>query len=409
MKILQINKFYHILGGTDKYFFKVSKFLRSKGNQVAFFCMEDKKNIKTKWKMYFVSNIPLENRSLIEDFKLFCRSIYSIEAQWKISKLLDDFRPDIVHLHDFYHYLSPSILIEFKKRNIPVVMTVHDYHLISPNRNMYHDGKICEICKPDKYYKSVAHKCVRNSLLLGIVESIEKYIWEIIGWDNKYIDLYITPSIFIRKKLIEYGLDRSKIIHLSHYIESNTYNTGANHCDYILYFGRLSQEKGLDCLIKAMKLLPKIKLIIVGKGSEEYSLRVKVKRNKLENVEFVGFKEGFELKRLLIKSRFTILPSVWYEVAPLSILESLACGKPVIASKIGGIPELVKDGFNGFLVDSGNVEDLVEKIDRLWNNPVLCRKLGKNARDYVEKNFGKKQHYNNLKKIYKIAIKKHEI
>jgi len=379
VKILQVNKFCHILGGTDRYFFEVSKLLKYKKHRIEFFTASK---------------------------KTFVNIIFNLNAYRKIDKILSIFPADIVHLHSIYHHLTPFMLLTIRNKNIPAVQTIEDYHIISPNYNLFHNGKICEITKPNKFYKAIFHKCVKNSYLFSLAEVIEKYIHYWLGWERNYIDYFIAPSLFMKKKLTEYGLPKTKIVHLPHFVDYKAYKPNYENGNYILYFGRLSPEKGINYLIEAMKLLPKVKLLIVGRGSQKQELRRKNQELGNKNVEFVGFQEGTKLKKLIAQSKFTVLPAVWYEVFGLSILESFACGKPVIASDIGGIPEIVKDGLNGLLVKPGNIDDLAEKIDKLWNNTKLYRELGKNAREYAEKNFGPEEHYVKLMSIYKMAIDK---
>ncbi len=369
--------------------------------------MRNKRNKQTKWQKYFIPEISYNKFSFSDFAKKFFNLIYSIEAKHNIESLLTDFNPKLVHLHTIYHHISPSILAEFKKRNLPIVQSIGEYHLISPNYNLFHDSEICEITKSNRFYKAVLHKCVKDSYLASIAEVIEKYIHYFIGWERNYVDYFLARSKFLQNKLIEFGLQTKKIIHLPHFIDYQQYKPNFGQGAYILYFGRLSPEKGINYLLEAMKLLPKIKLVIAGRGSQEKELRILNQELGNKNVEFLGFKDGAELKRLIANSRFTILPSVWYEVFGLSILESFATGKPVIASDIGGIPETVKNGFNGFLAKPGNVDDLADKISKLWSDPVLCRKIGRNAREYVEKNFGPEEHYEKLVGIYNKAIKLH--
>jgi len=280
--------------------------------------------------------------------------------------------------------------------------------LISPNRNMFHDGKICEITKPDKYWKAIYHKCIKNSYLFSTIEVLEKYFQRLVGWERNYIDYYICPSKFMAYKLEEYGVLPEKIIFLPNYINSVNNFSLEKKKEYILYFGRLSYEKGLDLVTKVMIHIPRVKLILAGVGHLEKILKIHKSANNINNIELIGFKKHNELNKLIQKCRFTILPSLWYENAPMSILESFACGKPVVASRIGGIPELVKEGYNGLLFEPGNVEDCKEKILRLWNDRQLCRKMGENARDYVEKNFNPEDHYQKLMSIYRKAIELHK-
>ena len=379
MRILQLNKFFYLRGGSSRYFFEVSKLLAHKGHKVGFFSMLDEKNNKSNWSKYFAS--PFSHRTLD-------RLFYSYEVNHKLSKLLDEFPADIAHLHTIYHQLSPSLLLELKKRNIPVIQTVHDYHLISLNYNLFHNGKICEITKQNLFYKGVVHKCRNNSYLYTFMEVIGKYFQYYLGWERNLVDLFIAPSYFMKNKLIEYGVEAEKIINLPHFIDHTDYQPNSGGGDYVLYFGRLSEEKGLSFLIMVISQLPKIKLLIVGRGDEEENLKKKVEKLNLTNIKFLGFKDGIELRDLIRNCQFTILPSLWYEVFGMSILESFASGRTVLASKIGAIPEIIKDGINGFLFDPGNTDDCKEKILKLWSNPVLIKNMGKNGRESVEKKYG---------------------
>lgn len=408
MNILKVQKFFYLHGGGSRYFFEISNLLRKHKHDLAFFAMKDEKNKHTEWDKYFVSNLSFETIDLKNSLKIFTRMIYSFEAREKISQLLTSFRPDIVHLYDIYHHISPSIIFEFKKRNFPVIQRFGDYHFISPNYNLFHNGKICEVAKPVSFYKAIFHKCVKNSYLASFAEVAEKYIHYLSGWDRKYIDTFIVPSHFMKNKFIEYGIPEEKIVYLHNFIDSNMYQFSYGSGEYLLYFGRLSIEKGLDLLLKSMVKLPRVKLKIVGRGPELNNLLQLSKGLQLNNTEFIEFIDGKQLKNIISNSWATVLPSIWYENSPNSILESFASGKPVIASNIGGIPELVVDGFNGLLFKPNSQGDCIDKINQLWRNKFLRKKLGRNARDYVEKRFSPEEHYYKLIDIYKKAIEKHK-
>lgn len=410
MRILHANRFYHIAGGVSRYFLEVAELLKSHGHEVAYFSMHDKQNKKSKGSRYFVNNISFEKVEFKNAINIFYRMFYFIEARRNISKLLDNIQPDIAHIHNIYHHISPSILLELKKRNIPIVHTVGDYHLISPHHNnLFHNGKTCEVSKVHRFYNTVIHKCVKNSYFASFAEAIEQYIHYMFGFYRNTIDYYIAPSKFLFNKLAEYQIPKEKIVLLPYFIDNKKYKPNYDIGDYVLYFGRLYPEKGLLLLIEIAKLLPNIKFKIIGKGPEDEKIKRKINEYNLKNIEIVSkFIPDKELKSFISHSRFIILPSISYESFGISILESFASGKPVIASNIGGIPETVKDGFNGFLFEPGNVEDMANKISKLWNNPELCRKLGKNAREYAEKNFGPEEHYEKLMKIYKKAINKYK-
>ncbi|OGG26963.1 hypothetical protein A2960_02340 [Candidatus Gottesmanbacteria bacterium RIFCSPLOWO2_01_FULL_39_12b] len=395
MNILQVNKFFFVSGGAARYFIEVSRLLANHKHRVAYFSTYQPENKKTEWDKYFAVNDPIGTITGL---------FYSIEAKKKMIKLLDDYSPDISHLHSIYHHLSASVILELKRRRIPIVQTIHDYHLIAPNRSLFHNGEICEITKPDKFYKAISHKCVKDSYLASFLEVLEKYFQYFVCWERNLVDLFIAPSLFMRDKLVEFGIDPKKITHLTYFVDANAYTPSYGNGDYILYFGRLSAEKGLSFLIDVMSRLPKLKLLIAGRGNEEQALKNKIEKLRRQNIRFIGFKDGKELKSLIRNARFTVLPSLWYDVSPISILEANACGKPMVVSDIGGIPEIVRDDQTGLLFRPGDTEDCREKILKLWNKPILCSKLGKNAREFVAKNFGSKDHYDKLMDIYKKVI-----
>lgn len=404
MKILQVNKFFYVRGGSSRYFFEVSELLKSHGHEVAFFSMQDPQNQKTKWAKYFVSNISFEKVELKRLPAVAARMFYSFEARSKISRLLDEFRPNIAHLHSIYHHISPSIILELKKRKIPIVQTLHDYHLISPSHTLFHNGKICEITKKTRFYKAILHKCVKNSFAASFLEAVEQYLHYLMRIYTKNVDIFISPSQFMADKLIEYGIPEKKIKVLHNFCDYTKFKPHYNPGDYILYFGRLSPEKGIDFLIDVMANLHKIQIKIVGRGLIENELKEQVQRKGLKNVSFLGYKTGEELKELIYKCRVVILPSLSYDIFPTTIMEASASGKPIIGSKTGGIPELIKNGVNGYLFTPGNESNCINKIKKLWTKPDLSNRFGRNAFKYVTSNFNPKKHYNDLMNVYNIAI-----
>jgi glycosyltransferase involved in cell wall biosynthesis len=399
MKILFIQKFFYLHGGGSRYFFELSRLMKKHGHEVAFFAMDHKNNKKSVWDKYFVSEVGYKEGSIIKNIKLFFRSLYSLEARNKISILLDDFKPDIVQLFDIYHHISPSIIPEIRKRNIPIIARCGDYHNISPNYSLYHNGKICEVTKQKSFYKAIFHKCVKSSYFASLGEVFEKYLHDVMRYYD-LIDYFIIPSIFMKNKFVEYGTDPKKLIYLPIFIDSENYIPDYNLGEYILYFGRLSPEKGIDVLLSAMQKLNKIPLKIVGIGSEEVKLKMMVQKMGLTNIEFLGFLDGRRLKQVIADSRFTVLPSVWYENSPNCVLESYASGKPVVASRIGGITELISHGYTGLLFNPGNTLDCQNKIISLWNNPDLCIRMGVNARKQVENKYNPGIHYDKIISIY---------
>jgi len=311
-----------------------------------------------------------------------------------------------VHIHSIYHYLSPSILLEIKKRNIPIVMTVHDFHLVSPNYLLFHSGKICEVSKPDNYHRAFFHKCINNSYIASFIEIAEKYFNDIFINEKKLIDLFLVPSVFAQDKLHEFGFPSDKISVLPFFVEPKYFKVNYQPGEYILYFGGLYEQKGLEFLLNVMERVNHIPCFIVGEGSERDKLQRLINNKKLDNVKLLGYQKDTKLIKLISLSRFTIMPSLWFEGFGLVNLEANACGKPVVAANIGAIPEVVKDGENGFLFEPGNIEDCTEKIQTLWNNTKLTVDMGKQARRRVEKYYNSTGHYNRLMRIYTRLLSK---
>lgn len=360
MRILQINKFNFPKGGADKHFLDLVEFLESKGHQVAVFSMRHPKNMPSQWEKYFVSTVGYTNEySLWQKIKGIFRMFYSFETKRKINKLLDDFQPDIVHIHNIYHQLSPAILFAIKKRKIPVMMTVHDYKLINPNYSLFHNGEFYNRCKNGKYYQCLVDKCVKNSYLKSFIAVLEIY-WhnKILKTYQKNIDLYIVPSLFARNILSDGGVDSRKIEILPHFINKDKDKDNETHTTllysnvsgvrYGFYFGRISKEKGADKLINIFENLNGIKLYLAG--SVEDGLKI----NNLKNVKYLGFLGQEKLKKYIENSKFVISGSRLPETFGLIALEAIAKGKPFIGFNTGAYSEIIQNGINGYLVNSEN-------------------------------------------------------
>ena len=408
MRILQINKFHFIAGGAERYYLELSNLLSQKGHKIAHFSMKHPENIPSKWSKYFVSNVIFKGDYFKNGFKAFTRLIYSLEAKRKIGKLLDDFKPEIVHIHNIYGHISPSILPEIKKRGIPIFYTLHDYHIISPNVVMFHNGAICE---DDGKLSSIFsnHKFIDNSLLLSVGMNVVWNIHKALKLYSKFIDVYISPSSFMKAKAIDRGFSERNIVYLPNFLYPITNYRPTISKPYIFYFGRLSPHKGVSIIVKVAKMLPHIVFRIAGTGYEEKSLRKSAKRYRLKNLEFLGRLDKKDLEKYITNSLFCVVPSLWYENMPYSVLEAFALGKPVIASRIGGLPELVKNGENGYLFKPGGVSDLINKIIKLLENPELIRKMGEKARKDAEKKYTPEIHYRRLIMLYKKAIRENTL
>lgn len=403
MNILQVNKYNYFAGGSERYYIDVSNLLKRNGHKVAYFSMQSPKNHKSIWNKYFSKFVPLDNVKLNNFVGVFLSMVYSNDSRVKIARLMDEFKPDIVHIHNIYNHISPSILYEIRKRGIPVVYTLHDYHLITPNYIFFHNGNICEKIKGGNYLGSILHKCVRGSLPGTILTTTVFMIHSFLGSYSKNVNLFISPSLFLKNKMVEYGYDSKKIIHLPNFINKIARKKVGGAKSYVLYFGQIYEHKGIFTLVEVAKLLPHIKFKIAGTGPDEKKLKQLIKSEKINNIELLGFLNQSKLSRAISNSNFVIVPSLWYENMPYSILEAFANGKPVIASKIGGIPEIVRSGKNGFLFRPGNSQEFANKIQFLWDRPKLVKKFGLRAKSNVEDKYNPETHYNKLMGLYKIV------
>ncbi|MGQ9846693.1 MAG: glycosyltransferase [Bacteroidales bacterium] len=407
MRILIANTHHYWGGGDSTYTLNLAQLLREYGHQISFFAMHNKQNLPDPNADLFVSHIDFRTlnrkKSFISAFKVLRRAIYSLEAEKKFRLLIKRFRPDIVHLQNIHHHITPSIIFEAKKIGLPVVWTLHDYKLICPNTHFFIDRKntICEACSNNSFYQALLKKCKKDSLFASGVACIEAYIHRFIKVNDR-IDFFLTPSKFLRNKLLHRNFSKEKVIHHPLFLPDCLFNYKESNENYFLFLGKIEPIKGVYHLLEACRALPKINLILAGRLEE--SMTDKFIKLLPKNVQYAGLKEGKELRNLIGNARALVLPSICYENQPLSILEAFACGKPVIASDIGGIPELVKDGERGILVPPADIKALTEALEWVSKNPSSVNRMGKNAYEYTKKEHNAEIHYQRLMKIYKKAL-----
>lgn len=408
MRILLVNKFHYLRGGSEKYYFELGNLLKENSNEVAYFSMKDEKNISTGNKEYFVEPIDLNNGSKLKALDI----IYSKANYKKMCEAIDDFKPDIIHLNNFQRQLSASVVKAAEDKNVPMVFTAHDIQAICPAISMLDsNGNICNECLKGKYKNCIKKSCVHNSKAKSILGAIENQYYKKHKVYSEKIFHIITPSEFYKTEFIKDGIDKEKITAIHNYIELEDYNMKTEDDNYILYFGRLAKEKGilylLNAVSKAKKEINDIKLYIAGTGPEEKKIKEIIKRNKLEqNVELLGFLNHNKVKEYVSKSSIVVVPSIWYENCPYSVLETQAIGKPIIGSNLGGIPELVKDNENGMIYKYNDTDELANKILELYKNDELKKKFSKNAKEYAKNEYNKENYYKEIMNIYKGVVKK---
>ncbi|MFV0437376.1 MAG: glycosyltransferase family 4 protein [Desulfopila sp.] len=399
-KILQVNKFHWLKGGSEAVYFSEAAMLRKHKHKVVNFSVKNENNLPDDYDKYFIDEVDYDAPELLKKISNAVKIIYNFDAKSKIKNLLNNESFDIAHLHNFQHQISPSIFRPLKKHGIPLVLSIHDLKSICPNYKMYTKGHVCEECKEAKFYKCVLNSCTKRSKLKSAINMIEMYFHHL----KKYytmIDKFIAVSQFYKDKFIEFGFSNEKIVYIPNFINCQEFVFKNEDDGYALYFGRLAEEKGLHTLLRASALRPDIPLIVVGTGPEQIKLKKLANELNLKNVTFLGYKYGNELRSLISNASFTILASEWYENCPMSILESLAFGTPVIGSNMGGIPELIVEGIDGLTFKAGDQYDLAHKMEKLWNDKSLRESMAQYGREKIEKRFTEENHYNKLMEVYR--------
>lgn len=396
MRILLVNKFHWMKGGSETYYFGLGKMLKEHGHEVAYFSMEDEKNIKTGEKEYFVEASDMNSKNITKALSV----IYNKKNKKKMEEALDDFKPDIVHLNNFQRQLSASIIEPCVKRNIPIVFTAHDAQAVCPAITMMDKNKnVCDRCLKGKYKNCTKNKCVKDSTLKSILGAVEgRYYRKHKIYTNK-INYIITPSEFLRKIFINDGISEDKVKAIHNFVDMEDTDLTSKVGDYALFVGRISKEKGIMNLLKAFKNVNGI-LYIAGDGPEKEEVIKYIKENKMDKkVKLLGFLNKQEVINYVKNSRFVVLPSICNENCPYSIIEALTLGKPVIASKVGGVPELVKAEENGLVYKYDDIEDLTNKLNRLFEDDKLVKEYSKNAKD-SSKEYSVDSYYEKLINIY---------
>lgn len=399
------------MGGAERYLFDLSRKLTDSGHTVIHFSTQDRRNFHSPYAKYFAKGTDssqYQQNTLFSNIFYASRFIYSLEARKKIVRIIDEYKPDVVHLHNIYHHLSSSILQGIGARKIPVVMTLHDYKLICPNYSLFTENSLCYRCKSHAYYNAVTHRCVKNSYLASCLACIEMYFSKLLRIYEKGVNLFIAPSQFMKEKMIDFGIAPEKIFYLPYALNLTGFTPHYKEGKYILYFGRLTAKKGVETLLQSAKKFRSMPIKIAGAGSERKNLERFVGREKITNVEFLGYKTKHELVQLIAESLFVVVPSRWHEVMGLTIYEAFASGKCVIASDSGGIPELVEDRVNGLFFRAGDAQALTEKIQYLLSHPYKRIEWGKNAFKKIQAFNDLEAHSKELLRLYTSLMRKYQ-
>jgi glycosyltransferase involved in cell wall biosynthesis len=362
--LLNVNNYHYRRGGAEAVYLGHGAMFADAGWSIDWFSMKHPLNPHGTDERFFAELIDLEYmQGGMQRLKAAANIIYNPDARARIGALIDERRPDVAHLHNIYHHLSPSILLELKRRGVPVVLTAHDLKMLCPSYKMISRSEVCERCKGGRLWNLAARKCLKNSHALSSLIALESSIHRLLGLYARFVDRIVVPSLFYRTKFLEWGWDSEQVVYIPNFLPLAVSPRRVPEFGPVLYFGRLSEEKGVSTLIHAAARSG-VAVVIAGTGPEEEIFR-SLATELSAPVTFVGHRLGAELVALVQSARAVVLPSEWYENAPMSVLEAYAAGRPVLGAAIGGIPELIREGVTGWTFSSGDVDALAAALSRI--------------------------------------------
>jgi glycosyltransferase involved in cell wall biosynthesis len=402
-RLLSINNYYYRRGGSEAVYFEHNRLFESAGWEVVPFSMHDALNLPSQWSSHFVDETDgAAQQSLLSKASRAITAIYSTEAARRIRGLVNLIQPNIAHAHNIYHHLSPSILVELRRQNVPIVMTLHDLKLVCPAYKMHSQGAVCEDCRGGALRNVVKNRCIKGSTAMSALVWLESTVHRMLNLYMGTVTRFVVPSRFFLAKFAEWGVDTSRFVHIPNSVnvdEMAADGDGRDTGDAFVYLGRLVPEKGVATLIRAAAQA-RVPLRIIGTGSEERALQ-QLAAELGGNVEFSGYLTGSALRTAISTARAVVIPSEWFENAPISVMEASALGRPVIGAAIGGIPELIRPGETGFVFTSGSVESLVEVLTQVARTPKTdLARMGQAGRKWMRTDFSPVAYRDRMTALY---------
>ena len=407
MRILQVNKFNYRRGGAEAYMEDLAELQERAGHTVEFFAMEHPDNRPSTYGQFFPSQVDFEPPppTLSGKVKGVGRMLWSRSAEHGMASVVDAFQPDVVHLHNIYHQLSPSILRPLAARGIPAVMTLHDYKLACPTHNFLSHGVACEACLGGHFFQAVRRKCQGGSVTASAAAALELELHTITR-AYKPVGVFICPSQFMLGKMTEAGVFPDRLRRLSHFIDVSEIPVRTEPGRGVFYAGRLSDEKGVDVLVRAAAhLRDDVEVHLAGDGPELDSLRALADQCAPGRIHFHGRVPRERVQEFMRQAAVVVLPSRCYENQPIAVLEAFAAGTPVVGARLGGVPELVQPGVTGELAPANDPQGFARAIQGLIDDPGAAAALGKQARAYVERDFSPAVHLARLGDLYAEAAR----
>lgn len=412
MKVIVVNYRYFVAGGPEKYMFKFMEAAKKRGIEIIPFSVKNPRNESTIYSEYFANpradalDYADTKMTLKNLFGIFRATVWNYDAEKKLRKLIRDTKPDAIYvLHEINH-LSPSVIRAATKENVKVVHRISDFFMFCPKYDFLCENNICESCLHGNYSKAIKMKCVKNSKSGTILRVIAMKLYSFLKIFDE-VDKYICTCEFSKQKLIQGGIKSDKISCVPTFIDSSKIKPNYDHDKYFLFLGRMAHQKGVIYAVEAMKYLKDTEYVLkitgdIADSPYDREILKCIKDNQLEDkIIFTGFKQGKELDNIISMSTCVLCPSIWYENMPNTVIESYAYGKPVVASNIGSLAEIVIDGETGFLFEIKNSKDLADKLNKFINDDRLSGRLGKNSRIRCENIYSVDNHMNKVISILK--------
>jgi len=398
--LLSINNYFYPRGGAEVLFLEHNRMLENIGWQVVPFAMSHPKNLPTPWASFFPDEIEFGHAYGLGDRLLRAqRVIYSRQARQRMRELLDHVRPHIAHAHNIYHHLSPSILPMLRERGIPVVMTIHDLKLACPAYTMMAHNKPCERCRGGRIHNVAVNRCIKGSFALSSLVMLETFVHRLLRLYEANVTKFVVPSRFVLDKLVQWGWQRDRFAYIPNFVDVDRFRSDSEIGERFVYCGRLERLKGVGTLVRAAALARQ-PLTLVGSGPDEAPLR-KLSAELGADVVFLGHQTKDALAAVIQSARAVVVPSEVNENAPLAVLEAYAAGRPVIGSRIAGIPELVREEQTGVLYPTGDVDALAAALARLAALPATrLAEWGTAGRRWVERDFSAANYRDRMLTLY---------
>lgn len=404
MRVLLVHKFFRMVGGAEVFFFETARLLKESGHEVAFLSTYHPENEGGYSRALFIPAPDFSSAHHWERVRALGTAIYSREAKHATARLIGEFDPDVVHAFGIFTQLSTSVVDACNRAHVPVVMSCNDYKHICPNYKMYHHHRLCDECRNGGFYRAVLNRCCHESLAYSGASMLEAYSQRLRGSLARKVDLFLFSSRFMAEVTSRFwGEATFNWRILRNPFVPNIVSAPADG-QYVLYFGRLIEEKGVDVLLNAASLLPGITIRIVGDGPCESALKAQAASAGLSNVEFSGALWGPAMDAALAQARLVVVPSLWHENSPYTVLQSFAAGKPVVGADRGGIPEMIDHGTRGLIYRADSAALLAEAIGQLWDDGARRQRMGVAAQEYVVAEYGAENFTESLMGAYEAVL-----